>query len=75
MMTNETTFTDTSRTPRFMSIRETANTGILSETLLRQLVKQRKVPGIYSGRKFLINYDLLLEALNAASLSGDRDVQ
>ena len=50
--------------PRMLSIRQTANTGILPESLLRTLVKQGRVPGIYAGRKFLVNYDKLCEWLN-----------
>ena len=43
--------------PRMLSIKETARTGILPETALRSLVKQGKIPGIYVGAKFLVNYD------------------
>lgn len=50
--------------PVFKSIRETAKTGILPESLLRQMQKQGKLPGIKSGVKFLVNYTMLLEILN-----------
>lgn len=53
--------------PHFMSIPEAARTGILPETLIRELVRKGKVPGFYSGRKFMINFDLLCELLNRAS--------
>ena len=52
------------RSPLLLSINKTAKTGILSETALRRLVKQGKIPGIYVGRKFLVNYDQLCEWLN-----------
>ena len=50
--------------PRMLSIKETARTGILPETALRSLVKQGKIPGIYVGAKFLVNYDKLCDWLN-----------
>lgn len=50
--------------PIFKSIREIARTGLLPECFLRKLQKQGKLPGLYSGRKFLINYDKLVEFLN-----------
>ena len=50
--------------PKMMTIRETAKTGILPETALRTLVKQNKIPGIYVGTKFLVNYNALCEWLN-----------
>ena len=50
--------------PKMMTIRETAKTGILPETALRTLVKQNKIPGIYVGTRFLVNYSALCEWLN-----------
>ena len=50
--------------PRFMTIRQTAKTGILSEYCLRLMEKQGKLPCIYSGNKCLINFDALLSQLN-----------
>lgn len=47
----------------FPSIRETAKRGPLSEYCLRLMLKQGKLPGVYSGKKFLVNYDKLLEQL------------
>lgn len=51
----------------FMTIRQLAATGYMSEHYLRKLVKQGKCPGIYSGKKFLINVDLLRFQLNEES--------
>ena len=51
----------------FMTIRETAQTGILSEHSLRLLQKQGRIPFIMVGTKCLINYPLLLEQLNKES--------
>lgn len=52
--------------PRMLSIAQTAKTGILSEYTLRLYAKQKKLPGVYTGRKFLVNYDALCEMLNRA---------
>ncbi len=51
----------------FMTIRETAKTGILSEYTLRIMQKQKKLPCIMCGTKCMVNYPLLLEQLNADS--------
>ncbi len=53
--------------PKFLTIRETAKTGILPEAMLRIMVKQGRIPGIYSGRKFLVNYGMLIDQLNYES--------
>jgi len=50
--------------PRFMTLREVAPTGILSEYCLRQMEKQKRLPCIYSGKRCLINYTALVEQLN-----------
>lgn len=50
--------------PKMLTINETAKTGILSEWALRALVKQGKIPGIYVGNRFLINYDRFCDWLN-----------
>jgi hypothetical protein len=50
--------------PRMLTIRETARLGILPESALRAGVKQGWVPGIYSGVKFFVNVDRLIEYLN-----------
>lgn len=56
--------------PRFMSIREVAKTGILSEYTLRLMEKQKQLPCVYTGRKCLINFDKLVEQLN--NIQSDR---
>lgn len=47
----------------FMTIRETAATGILPEYALRLRQKQNKLPCIMCGTKCMINYPLLVEQL------------
>lgn len=49
--------------PRMMTIREVANTGLLTEYTLRALVKQNKVPYVRANTKVLINFELLCEML------------
>ncbi len=51
----------------FMTIRETAKTGILSEHALRIMQKTKKLPCIMVGTKCLINYPLLIEQLDTES--------
>lgn len=59
------------RTPKFMTIRETAATGILSEHHLRVMAKRNELPGIYAGTRFKVNYPLLVEKLNQDSMGGN----
>lgn len=49
--------------PEMMTIRQIAKTGLLPENALRVMLKQGKIPAVYSGRKALINFDLLCEQL------------
>ena len=60
--------------PRFMSIREVARTGILTEYTLRLMEKENRLPCVYTGkssrRKCLINFDKLVEQLNNVSTEG-----
>lgn len=55
-------------TIRFLTVRQTARTGLISEYRLRLLVAQGRVPGVYSGNRFMVNYDQLVDLLNAQSL-------
>lgn len=55
--------------PKFMSIREVAATGVLSEYALRLMEKQGQLPCIHVGKKCLINLDALIMQLN--NLKGD----
>lgn len=56
--------------PRFMSIREVARTGLLSEYTLRLMEKQKQLPCVYTGKKCLINFDKLVEQLNSLNSEG-----
>lgn len=48
-----------------MTIRQIANTGLMSEHALRLMLKAGKLPAIYIGKKALVNYDRLCEELHA----------
>lgn len=50
--------------PRMLTIRETAQAGPLTEHALRLLLKQEKLPGVFIGSKFLVNYDRFVAQLN-----------
>lgn len=51
----------------FMTIRETAKTGIISEYHLRMMERQGKLPGVRVGNRFKVNVDLLVDQLNRES--------
>lgn len=53
--------------PKFKTIRQTAALGIITEYYLRLLVAQGNCPGIYSGNRFLVNVDALVEQLENES--------
>lgn len=53
---------------KFPSIRGAAERGPLSEYCLRLMLKQGNLPGVYSGKKFLVNYDRLIEQLNGEAV-------
>ena len=56
--------------PKFLSIREVARTGLLSEYALRLMEKQKQLPCIYSGKKCLVNFTRLVEQLNQPTQEG-----
>lgn len=55
---------------RFLTIRQTAKLGLLSEYQLRLWQKQGKLPGIYSGVKFMVNVPQLEQKLEELSTKG-----
>lgn len=54
---------------KFPSIREAAKRGPLTEYCLRLMLKQGNLPGLYSGRKYLVNYERLLEQLGGEAVN------
>ena len=62
--------------PVFLTIRETARLGILSEHHLRLMQHAGQLPGIKTGRTFRVNVNQLIEILNeesAAAVRRDRN--
>lgn len=55
--------------PEFRTIRQTAALGLLPEHRLRQMQKQKKLPGVFSGTRFLVNVTALAEQLAAESIA------
>ena len=51
-------------TVKLMTIKEVAQTKILSEYSLRVLAKQNKIPLIRVNKKVFINYDALVQQLS-----------
>lgn len=58
--------------PTMKTIRQTAALGILSEHLLRIMLKQGRLPGVYSGNRFLVNVEALVSQLNSESVANVR---
>ena len=53
--------------PVLKSIHATAKETGISESLIRQLVTQKKCPGFYAGRKFIVNVGMLIDMINSQS--------
>lgn len=54
----------------FNTIRETAIITGLSEKYLRRLQKEQKLPGVFSGTRFLVNYASLMKYLSSLESDG-----
>lgn len=54
----------------FNTIRETAIITGLSEKYLRRLQREQKLPGVYSGTRFLVNYASLMKYLSSLEPDG-----
>ena len=52
------------QTPRLMTVRQVAQTGILPKHALRTLLRSGKITAVYVGRKAFINYDTLCQQLS-----------
>ena len=56
----------------FLTIREVAKTGLLSEYALRLMEAQGRLPGVYVGKRKLVNVPMLLDQLERESMAGLR---
>ena len=56
---------DTTNTcSQLMTVRQVCETGLISESALRRLLKEDRLKGVtYIGRKALLNYDSIVEQL------------
>lgn len=54
------------------TIRQTAAMGILPEFRMREMLKQGRLPGVYSGNRFLVNVEALSNQLYGESVANVR---
>lgn len=52
--------------PVFCSVREFASLGLISEYALRRMIREHRCPGFFSGVKFNVNRDYLIDLLTNA---------
>ena len=55
----------------FNTINETAKISGLSSKYLRRLLKESRLPGIYCGTRFMVNYPEFIKAVSADSSRHD----
>ena len=55
--------------PKMMTVRQVAATGLLPESAIRRLLRENKIPAVYSGKKAFINFDMLCKHLENLSLA------
>ena len=53
----------TNKIPKMMTVREVAATGLLPESAIRRLLREKKIAAVYSGKKAFINFDMLCNQL------------
>ena len=49
--------------PKMMTVRQVAATGLLPESAIRRLLREKKIAAVYSGNKAFINFDILCNQL------------
>ena len=54
-------------TSNYLTIRQTAALGIITEFQLSRMAKAGELPGFYSGRTYKVNIPMLIEKLDAMS--------
>ena len=53
----------TNKIPKMMTVKEVAATGLLPESAIRRLLREKKIAAVYSGKKAFINFDMLCNQL------------
>lgn len=51
----------------YLTIKQTAERGIITEFQLRKMLKAGELPGFYSGRTYKVNVPMLIDKLDAMS--------
>ena len=52
---------------KYLTIKQTAERGIITEFQLRKMLKAGELPGFYSGRTYKVNVPMLIDKLDAMS--------
>ena len=47
----------------FLTIREVAAKGMITENALRAMARQKRLPGFYAGNRFYVDFSMLQEQL------------
>lgn len=58
----------------YLTIKQTARRGPYPEHRLRKMLRIGELPGFYSGTRYYVNYDLLMEQLDRECRSRMKDV-
>lgn len=52
----------------YLTIKQTAERGIITEFQLRKMLRAGELPGFYSGRTYKVNVPMLIDKLDAMSV-------
>ena len=63
MTTNKSISSTSPPLPKMMTVRQVAATGLLPESAIRRLLREKKIAAVYSGNKAFINFDILCNQL------------
>ena len=54
-----------------LTVRQLAKTGVLTENAIRLLLKQKRLPAVYIGKKALIPYESVITQLQSVSVANN----
>ncbi len=60
---------------KYLTIRQTAERGIITEFQLRKMLRAGELPGFYSGKTYKVNVPMLIDKLDAMSAANGGIVQ
>jgi hypothetical protein len=52
---------------KYLTIKQTAKRGIITEFQLRKMLRAGELPGFYSGKTYKVNVPMLIDKLDAMS--------